>query len=136
MAMRCCRAASPLPMPILRGDVRAAGCGPASGRMPAQRGRCTLQLERRWINLAVAPDAERADFSAQPPSEWLVENMPFTNADFSFSAAGADADAARHLGARPGAALFVAERITWLGEASITFARMTFCEGYRMVTRI
>lgn len=95
-----------------------------------------FQFEQRWINLAVAPDAERADFLVQPPSEWLVEHMPFTNADFSFSAAGADAEAARHLAAQPGAALFVAERITWLGEASITFARMTFREGYRMTTRI
>jgi GntR family transcriptional regulator, histidine utilization repressor len=93
-------------------------------------------LETRRINLAVVAGALAADFAGVPPNEWLVEAMPFTEADFAFSATAAKRDEAKLLGVRQGAPLFVSERTTWLADAKITVARMAYRPGHRMVTRI
>lgn len=92
--------------------------------------------EQRWINLAAVPDAAAADFAAINPNEWLVAAVPFTNAEFSFSAAMLGEDTAPLLDVRAGDASFITERTTWLGATPVTFARMSHRPGYRMVTRI
>ena len=93
-------------------------------------------VEDRWINLAAVPQAIDADFSVHNPNEWLVNVVPFTTAEFRFSAASLDAANAKLLKAKSGEAGFVAERVTWLGERAVTFARMLFRPGYTMTTRI
>jgi GntR family transcriptional regulator, histidine utilization repressor len=45
-----------------------------------------FQFEDRWINLATVPNAETADFTLANPNEWLVQEVPFTDAEIRFSA--------------------------------------------------
>ena len=93
-------------------------------------------FEDRWINLAAVPAAFDADFERHNPNEWLVNAVPFTDAEFAFSAVTLDAVHAKFLGARTGEASFVAERVTWLDHNAITLARMIHRPGYVMVSRV
>lgn len=93
------------------------------------------QLEDRWINLEALPDAAGADFAAMGPNEWLVEAVPFSDAEISFSALAADPETARYLSCTAGDALFMAERSTWWEDQAITYVRLKFQRGYRMTTR-
>lgn len=95
-----------------------------------------FQFEDRWINLAVVPGAAKADFSVISPNEWLINAVPFTDAEFAFHASRADKDVARMLQVADGDAVLVAERITWLERKPVTYARMSFPSSYRMVTRV
>lgn len=93
------------------------------------------QFEDRWINLAALPQAATADFASLGPNEWLVETVPYTDAEISFSATPADPQAARHLGCGEGDALFQVERTTWWQDRPITYVRLLFQRGHRMTTR-
>jgi GntR family transcriptional regulator, histidine utilization repressor len=130
---------------------RAAGNGPPwllqclklTGQAPVIHLRCvhfadeTPQIyEERWISLAAVPQAANADFSIHNPNEWLVSAVPFTTAEFAFSAINLNTANAKLLNAKAGDASFVAERTTWLDGTSVTFARLMFRPGYQMVTRI
>jgi GntR family histidine utilization transcriptional repressor len=95
-----------------------------------------FMLEDRIINLAVVPAARDADFTESNPNEWLVEAMPFTEADFTFCAQAANEAEAEALQVAPGAPLFISERTTWLDGRRITDARMAYRPGHRMQTRI
>jgi GntR family transcriptional regulator, histidine utilization repressor len=95
-----------------------------------------FQFEERWVNLAIAGDILKADLGAISPSEWLIDAMPFTEAEFCFSAKLASLPVMEHLQIVQPAAVFVSERMTWLGADPITFARMTFQPGYALMTRI
>ncbi|MCU0830663.1 MAG: GntR family transcriptional regulator [Rhizobiaceae bacterium] len=95
-----------------------------------------FMFETRRINLTIVPTAREADFSAVNPNEWLVDAMPFTDAEFAFSAASASPEEARLLHEKPGAALFLSERTTWLDDQMITFARMAYRPGHSVRTRI
>lgn len=94
-----------------------------------------FQFEERWIVVDTVPSALDADFSAVGPNEWLIAEMPFSNAEISFTAVTADAALADFLGTEPGASLFRMERATWFQGNPVTFVRMTFHAGYRMNTR-
>ncbi|KUP93245.1 GntR family transcriptional regulator [Tritonibacter horizontis] len=94
-----------------------------------------FHFEDRWINIAAVPGCAEADFALKPPGEWLLAEVPFSNADVSFTATAADAALADYLACAPGAALFQMERSTWFQDAPVTFARMTFHPGYRMRSR-
>ncbi len=93
-------------------------------------------FEDRWINNKVVPGIAEADFSVQSPNEWLVENAPFTNGDFAFSATNATQMEVEILGCKEGEALFAYERRTWDVDKAITSVRLTFAPGYRMHTEI
>ncbi len=97
-------------------------------------GNAPFQFEDRWINIRAVPDVEQADFEKIGPNEWLVNQVPFTDAELSFSAAGADAELANYLSLSIGEPVFTAERTTWLEKVPVTFARMSFSRGYRMTT--
>ena len=92
--------------------------------------------EERWINLKAVPGAAYADFKTRNPNEWLVNAVPFTTAEFAFSATNLNAANAKLLAAKTGEASFVAERVTWLEQTAVTFARLIFRPGYQMMTRI
>lgn len=94
------------------------------------------QYEDRWINLAAVPEARHEPFDAVSPNEWLVANAPFSEAEFVFWAAGAGPEEAAQLNLRAGEAVFVSERLTWLGDKPVTLVRMTHPPGHRMVTRL
>ena len=94
-----------------------------------------FQMEERWINPAVVPAILDADLSAIGPNEWLLREVPFTDAEIAMSAVAADAMLARFLDCAPATPLFRLERTTWLDGAPVTFVRMTHAPGYRMSTR-
>ena len=92
-------------------------------------------FEERWISIEAVPAAEEADFAALSPNEWLVREMPFTNAEFTMYASGADDKLVAFLSVAPGEPIFTVERTTWIGAQSITFARLFYGRGYRLTTR-
>lgn len=94
-----------------------------------------FQFEDRWINIEAVPQVETADFSEFGPNGWLVEQIPFTDVEISFFAASADTKLAEFLSVGVGDPVFVSERTTWLEGLPVTFARMSFAQGYRMTTR-
>jgi GntR family transcriptional regulator, histidine utilization repressor len=92
-----------------------------------------FQFEDRWISLTAVPRAEDADFSATGPNEWLVSEVPYTNAEVRFTAAAATGPVARHLVSKEGEPIFMAERTTWLSGAPVTNVRLYFARGYQMI---
>ena len=93
------------------------------------------QFEDRWINLSVLPAARAADFTEVGPNEWLVATIPFSDAEISFSATGADQTLADNLGCAVGDPLMQLERSTWLEGRAVTYVRRVHQRGYRMTTR-
>jgi GntR family histidine utilization transcriptional repressor len=91
-------------------------------------------LEERWVNLDVVPAIAKADLDAVSANEWLVQHMPLSRAEFSFSAASATQPEAQLLGCEAGAALFIVNRTTWAGDAPITAVRLAYAPGYVMET--
>ena len=94
------------------------------------------QFEDRWINPAAVPSALAESFAEISPNEWLVQNAPFSRADFSFRAARASASEAEILGLPSGEAVFVAERATFIGEAPVTLVRLVHPPGYVLRTSL
>ena len=99
-------------------------------------GNAPFQFEDRWININAVPAAEHADFQTIGPNEWLIREVPFSEVELSFSATHADTSIAGFLKLAEGDPVFTAERITWLEQKPITFAKMSFARGYRMTTRL
>lgn len=91
------------------------------------------QYEDRWINHNVVPLAGEFDFSTMSPNEWLISEVPYTNAEVRFSATSAEKHVAEALGEAIGDPLFQAERITWLSGEPVTLVRLYFAKGYEMV---
>ncbi|MAY87689.1 MAG: GntR family transcriptional regulator [Pseudooceanicola sp.] len=94
-----------------------------------------FQFEDRWINLSALPKAESQNFEAQGPNEWLVETVPYSDAEIAFSAIGASPDVAEHLSCDPNTPLFRIERTTWWQDVAITHVALMFRPGHRMTTR-
>lgn len=83
-------------------------------------------LEERLISLATVPEAAGEHFVAAPPGSWLLERIPWTQAEHVIKAVGASDTAAAHLGIREGAACLVIERKTWRSGAPVTWVRLTY----------
>jgi GntR family histidine utilization transcriptional repressor len=83
-----------------------------------------VQVEERLINLAAAPGAEAERFATTPPGRWLLDRVPWTEAEHAISAENAPQRIAERLGIAPGSACLVVERRTWNGEAPVTYARL------------
>lgn len=92
-------------------------------------------LEDRWICLDTSPEILDVDLGAQSANEWLVRNKPYNRCDMRFYAIEADTKIARDIDARPGAALFVIERTTWIDDSPITTVRSVTRPGYQLLTR-
>lgn len=84
-----------------------------------------LAFEERLISLAAVPQAASFDFSTQSPGHWLLEAIPWTQAENQISAAPADPATAKQLKIPRGAACLVIERRTWRAESRITWVRLT-----------
>ncbi len=91
------------------------------------------QFEDRWINLAAVPSAKTADFATISPNEWLVQEVPYTNAEVRFSATSANAMIAKYLRVEIGDPIFTAERTTWLAKKPVTNVHLYFAHGHQMV---
>ncbi|WP_417476361.1 histidine utilization repressor [Maricaulis sp.] len=84
-----------------------------------------VELEERWINLALLPAAARQDFTTTTPGAWLLAATPWTAAEHTVSAINADTRLAKRLNIEPGDACLVLERRTFHNEAVVTLARLT-----------
>jgi GntR family histidine utilization transcriptional repressor len=91
--------------------------------------------EERWINLSLLPHAASADFVSRGPTEWLMEQIPFSAVEISISATAADAALARQLDCATGAPLLMTERMTRWNDQTVTLARLIHRPGHRMTTR-
>ena len=94
-----------------------------------------FQFEDRWINIDAVPRAETADFSRVSPNEWLVSEVPYTNAEVRFSATRADSKTAKLLKTVMAEPIFLSERTTWLSETPVTNVRFYFAPAYQMIAR-
>jgi GntR family transcriptional regulator, histidine utilization repressor len=93
-------------------------------------------LEERLINLAFVPSARTENFTASPPGTWLLDLIPWTDAEHVISAASADAPAARLLRLAKGAACLVIERRTWQAGQPITAVRLIYPgDRHKLVSR-
>jgi GntR family histidine utilization transcriptional repressor len=95
-----------------------------------------LAIEERLISLTAVPEAENASFTLQPPGSWLLQHVPWTEAEHRFSAVNADARLSGLLDVSDGVACLCVERRTWRGGATITFVRQTFLgDAYHLIAR-
>lgn len=95
-----------------------------------------VQLEERLINTAAAPGVTRQAFRRTPPSEWLLRNVPWSEAEHAIVARQARGRTAKLLKVEPGTACLVVERQTWNGSTPVTFARLWYPgERHRLVGR-
>lgn len=92
--------------------------------------------EDRWV----APDAALGLIDAPlheiSANEWLVRNIFFSHGEIALSAEPAGEREAELLEAPLGAALLILERLTWIGEQPITFARLAHPPGRRISTTL
>jgi GntR family transcriptional regulator, histidine utilization repressor len=93
------------------------------------------QFEERWINLAAVPRAVEADFKRISPNEWLVREVPYTNAEVRFSAVRASPMVAKYLATDVGDPVFRSERTTWISEMPVTYVHLYFAPGHEMIAR-
>ncbi len=91
-------------------------------------------LEDRWINTAVAPDADAEEFQTLSANEWLLKHAPYTHGEIAFSAGQATAQDGAILGVAVNSALFTIDRLTWDNDASVTKVRLLFTPGYQLRT--
>ncbi|WP_312165741.1 histidine utilization repressor [Phenylobacterium sp.] len=93
-------------------------------------------LEDRLISMRAAPEAARIDFAQISPGAWLLEHIPWTEAENRIAAVAADAEAARLLAIAPKTACLAVERRTWRGGEGVTRVRQLFPgEAYDLVAR-
>lgn len=86
--------------------------------------------------LDAVPEAGHQDFSALPPSAWLVDHVPWTEAEHRISASNADEMIAAELKLEEGAACLVVERRTGRNGEPITAVRLTHPgSAYDLVAR-
>jgi GntR family histidine utilization transcriptional repressor len=94
-------------------------------------------LEDRLIDLGAVPDAAAADFATEPPGTWLLDHVPWTEAENAISAIIADEATASGLAIARGAPCLVIERHTWRkAQSPITAVRLVYPgESHRLIAR-
>lgn len=85
-----------------------------------------FQLEERLINVEAAPKITCQPLEDVSPGQWLLANVPWTEAKHTISARGATPTVAEHLALEPGSACLVVERRTWNGEVPVTLGRFWY----------
>lgn len=85
-----------------------------------------FQLEERLINIDAAPKITCQPLDDVSPGQWLLANVPWTEAKHRITARGATEMVARHLALAQGNACLVVERRTWNGDVPVTFARFWY----------
>lgn len=82
-------------------------------------------LEDRLINLKAVPSALEVDFERVPPGTWLLQHVPWTEAEHRIGAINAGG-IAELLEVDASVACLFLERKTWRGAESITHVRSVF----------
>ena len=85
-----------------------------------------FSIEDRVLNLAAVDEAAHTDFSKIAPGAWLLEKIPWTEAEHHISAVNADLTTATLLDIPIGTACLVIERKTWRAKEIITSVRLIF----------
>ena len=95
-----------------------------------------IQLEDRYVNLALAPSFMARDFTRVTPSAVLFEHAPLTEAEQVVEAIVADVDQARELDVPVGSALLMVSRRTVSQGAVASVARLYHPGArYRLIGR-
>ena len=93
-------------------------------------------FEDRMISLAAVPEAACEPFEALPPGTWLLQRVPWNQAEHTLRARRADAVLARLLDVSLGEACLVLHRRTWHLGAPVTVVDITFAgERQQLVGR-
>jgi GntR family histidine utilization transcriptional repressor len=92
-----------------------------------------VQLEERLVDLGAAPEIRHETFAEVTPGRWLLERVPWSEAEHRIGAAAASGAVARHLGIAKGGACLVVERRTWRGATAITHVRLTSPAGAQVL---
>jgi len=83
-------------------------------------------FEQRLLNLSAVPAADSVDFHTIPPGTWLLDHVPWTEAEHCIRAISAGTDYAKLLGLPNEAPCMSVDRRTWRDESSITHVRQIF----------
>jgi GntR family histidine utilization transcriptional repressor len=96
-----------------------------------------LALEYRLISVLAVPDiGDATDIEAVSPGSWLLQHVPWTEAETRISALDATVEEARLLRIPQRSACLCVERRTWRGSDSITYVRQLFVgNSYDLVAR-
>lgn len=95
-----------------------------------------LGIEFRLVSAAAVPGIAEADLDTVPPGSWLLQHVPWTEAETRISAVAALGDEARWLAVPAGSPCLCVERWTWRGAERITYVRQLFLgDAYDMVAR-
>ena len=97
-----------------------------------QSNKTPFVVEDRWINTAVVPNAIDQSFEKFSPNEWLLENVPYTHGEFSFSAINCSMENSSLLNINKGNAVFQIERTTFDRDQVITNVLLTYHKDYRL----
>jgi GntR family histidine utilization transcriptional repressor len=83
-----------------------------------------FQLEERLINAEAAPAILGLAVDQTPPGPWLVDHVPWSQAEHMISAIPAGAKEADALDLNVGTSCLVVERRTWNGATPVTLAKL------------
>jgi GntR family histidine utilization transcriptional repressor len=85
-----------------------------------------FQLEERLVNVRAAPKITCQPLEDVSPGQWLLANVPWTEAKHVISARRAPPNIASQLAIEPGDACLVIERRTWNGSIPVTLGRFWY----------
>jgi GntR family histidine utilization transcriptional repressor len=95
-----------------------------------------LGVEFRLVSATAVPEIVGADLDSVPPGTWLLQHVPWTEAETRISAVAALDREAEWLGVAAGTPCLCVERRTWRGAERITYVRQLFLgSAYDMVAR-
>jgi len=93
-------------------------------------------LENRQINLMTVPEAADESFKSIPPGTWLLQNVPWTEAEHAIRALPADRVTSQRLKIPTGEACLSIARRTWKNDQLVTFVRIMYPgDRHRFVAR-
>lgn len=83
-----------------------------------------IQLEYRWVNIAVIPDYVKQDYSKITPSEYLSSVAPVTEAEHKVEAIIGDGNIRKILDLKEDEAILLLQRKTWCNGQLVSYARL------------
>ena len=99
-------------------------------------GRAPFCLEERLISLAAVPEAAGESFAEIAPGPWLLARVPWSAAEHTIRAVGADRATAAALDIAAGTPCLAVERRTWSNEQPVTVVRLTYAgDTHALVAR-
>ncbi|WP_404476851.1 histidine utilization repressor [Novosphingobium sp. BL-52-GroH] len=95
-----------------------------------------LAIEFRLVSVGAVPGIVGADLQVVAPGSWLLQHVPWTEAETRISAVPAMEEEARKLEIEIGSPCLCVERRTWRGSERITSVRQVFPgHAYDLVAR-